>query len=107
MDTLCKLEQSIAYHSEPHGPRALGTIIKRRHRSVTEAKISVLGMQEAIKRLMTDRDYRHSEQTNSRAALADFDLTDEEIEAISRRDLFKLEELGLEPWTARWVTSLR
>jgi hypothetical protein len=64
-------------------------------------------MQEAITRLMTDRDYRHSEQTNSRAALAGLDLTEEEVDAISRRDQFKLEALGLEPWTARWVTSLR
>lgn len=69
--------------------------------------MSAEGMQLAITRLMTDRDFRHYEQTDSRQALKDFDLNNEELEAISRRDRFKLEELGLEPWTARWVTSLR
>jgi len=64
-------------------------------------------MKAAITRLMTDAKFRHEEQTHSQAALAGFDLTEEEREAIARRDLFKLEELGLEPWTARWVTSLR
>jgi len=69
--------------------------------------MSTEGLHLAIKRLMTDRDFRHLEQTSSREALASYDLTDEEAAAISRRDLFKLEELGLEPWTARWITSLR
>lgn len=69
--------------------------------------MSLEGMQAAIKRLMTDRDFRYLEQTDSRGALSSFELTEEELKAISRRDLFKMEELGLEPWTARWVTSLR
>ena len=69
--------------------------------------MSLQGMQSAITKLMTDRDFRHLEQSQTHDALADFDLTREELEAISRRDLFKMEELGLEPWTARWVTSLR
>ena len=69
--------------------------------------VSVEGMQRVIQRLMIDRDFRHLEQTDSRGTLANSDLTDEERDAISRRDLFKLEELGLEPWTARWATSLR
>lgn len=64
-------------------------------------------MQLAITRLMTDRDFRYLEQTQSREALKVFDLDEEEADAISRRDRFKLEELGLQPWTARWVTSLR
>ena len=69
--------------------------------------MSAEGMQLAITRLMTDRDFRYHEQTHSREALKGFDLDDQELEAISRRDRFKLEELGLEPWTARWITSLR
>jgi len=64
-------------------------------------------MQAAVTRMMVDRDFRHEAQTCPRESLAGFDLTEEELEALSRRDLFKLEELGLEPWTARWVTSLR
>lgn len=64
-------------------------------------------MQAAVTRMMTDRDFRFRAQTEPAATLAEFDLTDEELAAISRRDLFKLEELGLEPWTARWVTALR
>ena len=64
-------------------------------------------MQSAVTRMMVDRDFRHLAQTKPRDALKDFDLTAEELDALSRRDLFKLEELGLEPWTARWVTSLR
>lgn len=69
--------------------------------------MSLDGMQAAITRLMTDKDFRHQEQTQPPKALALFELTDEEREAITRRDVFKMEELGLEPWTARWVTSLR
>lgn len=69
--------------------------------------MSLDAMHSAITRLMTDRDFRYLEQTNSLDALSSFDLTDEERDALSRRDLFKMEELGLEPWTARWVTSLR
>jgi hypothetical protein len=57
--------------------------------------------------MMTDRDFRHLAQTKPQFALEGFELTDEEADALMRRDLFKLEELGLEPWTARWVTSLR
>ena len=64
-------------------------------------------MQSAVTRMMVDRDFRHLAQTRPAAALREYELTDEELEALSRRDLFKLEELGLEPWTARWVTSLR
>jgi hypothetical protein len=64
-------------------------------------------MMEVVTRLMTDRDFRFYAQTYPFEALRDFDLTDEERAAIARRDLFKLEELGLEPWTARWVTALR
>lgn len=64
-------------------------------------------MNEAVTRLMTDRDFRYYEQTHPHDALEGFDLSDEERAAIARRDLFKLQELGLEPWTARWITSLR
>jgi hypothetical protein len=69
--------------------------------------MSIDGMRKAVTRMMVDRDFRFHEQTDSFAALEGFDLTDEEAAAIARRDLFKMEELGLEPWTARWVTSLR
>ncbi|GEM_PF-6208645 len=64
-------------------------------------------MQQAVTRLMTDKDFRFFEQTHGVAALSGFDLTEEERQAISTRDLFRLQELGLEPWTARWVTALR
>jgi hypothetical protein len=64
-------------------------------------------MRQAVTRMMVDRDFRYHEQTDALDALKAFELTDEEAEAIARRDLFKMEELGLEPWTARWVTSLR
>ena len=69
--------------------------------------MSASGMQAAVSRMMTDRDFRFLAQTQPAVTLAEFDLTEEELAAISRRDLFKLEELGLEPWTARWVTALR
>ena len=64
-------------------------------------------MHAAVTRMMVDRDFRYLAQTRPTEALAEYALSADELEAISRRDLFKLEELGLEPWTARWVTSLR
>lgn len=69
--------------------------------------MGVSAMQEVIRRMMTDRDFRFEAQNEPWRALAGAKLTEEEVDAIARRDLFKLEELGLEPWTARWVASLR
>lgn len=69
--------------------------------------MSVEAMRDVVTRLMTERDFRHYEQIHPVAALEPYDLTEEERAAIGRRDLFKLEELGLEPWTARWITALR
>jgi hypothetical protein len=65
------------------------------------------GLEQVVHRLMTDRDFRHFEQIQPLAALSDFDLSEEEREAIIKRDQFRLESLGLEPWTARWVAGLR
>ena len=89
--------------------------VKKLERSLVESNdddwreplLSAEGLQQAVTRMMTDRDFRYYAQTRPTEALRGFDLTPEEAEAIVRRDLFRLEELGLEPWTARWVTSLR
>ncbi len=69
--------------------------------------MSIEGLQQAVTRIMTDKDFRYYAQTHPKDALLGFDVTEEEAEAVVRRDLFKLEELGLEPWTARWITALR
>jgi hypothetical protein len=64
-------------------------------------------MQSVITRMMTDRDFRHLAQMRPAEVLSEYELSPDELGALARRDLFKLQELGLEPWTARWVTSLR
>lgn len=58
-------------------------------------------------KLMTDGDYRNLLVNDPEAALAQFDLSPKEREALRTRDRWLLEECGLEEWTARWVTALR
>jgi len=56
---------------------------------------------------MTDGDFRNFLVNDADGALASFDLSAEEREAVKKRDRWLLEECGLEEWTARWVSSLR
>ena len=53
-------------------------------------------------KLMTDGEYRNRLVNDPDGALADFELTPNEAEAVKRRDRWLLEE-----WTARWVSALR
>lgn len=69
--------------------------------------MSLRALIDVTTKLMTDGEYRNLLVHNSDAAFADFNLTEEEREALRRRDRWMLEECGLEEWTARWVSALR
>ncbi|GAC1331173.1 MAG: hypothetical protein NVS2B16_14950 [Chloroflexota bacterium] len=56
---------------------------------------------------MTSGEYRNLLVNQPDVALAEFDLTAQEREALRKRDRWLLEECGLEEWTARWLTALR
>ena len=58
-------------------------------------------------KLMTEGEFRNLLVNDPDKALADFELSDNEIEALKTRDRWQLEECGLEEWTARWVSALR
>jgi hypothetical protein len=64
-------------------------------------------MIDVTTKLMTDGDFRNLLVNDADAALGQFTLTPEEIEAFKSRDRWLLEECGLEEWTARWVSALR
>ena len=57
--------------------------------------------------LMTSGDFRNLLVNDPDAALAQFDLSVDEVAALKTRDRWALEACGLEEWTARWVSALR
>ncbi len=69
--------------------------------------MSLRALIDVTSRLMTDGEYRNLLVNDSEAAFADFNLTEDEKQALRSRDRWALEECGLEEWTARWVSSLR
>ena len=69
--------------------------------------MSLRAMIDVTTKLMTDGDYRNLLVNHPDAALGQFNLTADEIDAFKRRDRWLLEECGLEEWTARWVSALR
>ncbi|MGI8968305.1 MAG: Os1348 family NHLP clan protein [Chloroflexota bacterium] len=72
-----------------------------------EDDVSLRALIDVTTKLMTDGDFRNLLVNQPDAALRDFTLTPDELEAVKRRDRWLLEECGLEEWTARWVSSLR
>ena len=58
-------------------------------------------------KLMTDGDFRNLLVNDPDRALAPFNLSAREREALITRDRWLLEDCGLEEWTARWVSTLR
>lgn len=68
--------------------------------------MSLRALIDVTTKLMTDGEFRNLLVTRPDVALADFDLTPQEVEALKTRDRWLLESCGLEEWTARWVTSL-
>lgn len=71
------------------------------------AELSLRALIDVTTKLMTDGEYRNLLVNNPDEALAPFDLSGQEIEALTTRDRWLLEDCGLEEWTARWVSSLR
>jgi hypothetical protein len=69
--------------------------------------VSLRTLIDVTYKLMTDGDFRNLLVNEPDRALAGFNLTEEEREAVRRRDRWLLEECGLEEWTARWVSALR
>lgn len=69
--------------------------------------MSLRAVIDVTTRLMSDGEYRNRLINDPEGAFAEFNLTEEEREALRRRDRWMLEECGLEEWTARWVSALR
>lgn len=69
--------------------------------------MSLRAVIDVTTKLMSDGEYRNLLINDPEGALAEFNLTEEEREALRRRDRWMLEECGLEEWTARWVSALR
>lgn len=69
--------------------------------------MSLRALIDVTYKLMTDGEYRNLLVNAPDSALAQFELTPQEIEALKTRDRWLLEEVGLEEWTARWVSALR
>ena len=69
--------------------------------------MSLRALIDVTTKLMTDGEFRNLLVTRPDAALAPFNLTADEIEALKTRNRWLLEECGLEEWTARWVSALR
>jgi hypothetical protein len=69
--------------------------------------VSLRALIDVTTKLMTDGEFRNLLVTKPDTALAPFNLTPDEIEALKTRDRWSLEECGLEEWTARWVSALR
>lgn len=72
-----------------------------------EAAVSLRALIDVTTKLMTDGEFRNLLVNNPTKALSDFELTPEEVEALVTRDRWRLEDCGLEEWTARWVSALR
>jgi hypothetical protein len=64
-------------------------------------------MIDVTTKLMTDGDFRNLLVNDPDGALSQFDLTEQEAQALKARDRWLLEAAGLEEWTARWVSALR
>ncbi len=69
--------------------------------------MSLRALIDVTYKLMTDGDFRNLLVNQPDAAVAQFELTPQEIEALQTRDRWLLQDAGLEEWTARWVSSLR
>lgn len=69
--------------------------------------MSLRALIDVTTKLMTDGEFRNLLVNDPKRALADFELTPDEIEALETRDRWRLQECGLEEWTARWVSALR
>jgi len=69
--------------------------------------VSLRALIDVTTKLMTDGTYRNLLVNEPDAALAQFNLSSEEISALKTRDRWMLENCGLEEWTARWVSALR
>ena len=69
--------------------------------------MSLRALIDVTTKLMTDGEFRNLLVNEPKRALADFELTPDEIEALETRDRWRLQECGLEEWTARWVSALR
>jgi len=69
--------------------------------------VSLRALIDVTTKLMTDGTYRNLLVNEPDTALAQFNLSPEEIDALKTRDRWMLENCGLEEWTARWVSALR
>lgn len=69
--------------------------------------MSLRALIDVTYKLMTDGDFRNLLVNQPDTALAQFELTPQEIEALKTRDRWLLQDAGLEEWTARWVSALR
>jgi len=69
--------------------------------------VSLRALIDVTTKLMTDGTYRNLLVNEPDTALAQFNLSREEIDALKTRDRWMLENCGLEEWTARWVSALR
>ncbi len=69
--------------------------------------MSLRALIDVTTKLMTDGTYRNLLVNEPDTALAQFNLSSEEISALKTRDRWMLENCGLEEWTARWVSALR
>jgi ABC-type Zn uptake system ZnuABC Zn-binding protein ZnuA len=69
--------------------------------------VSLRALIDVTYKLMTDGEFRNLLVNKPDTALGQFELTPQEIEALKSRDRWLLEEVGLEEWTARWVSALR
>jgi hypothetical protein len=69
--------------------------------------MSLRALIDVTTKLMTDGEYRNLFVNSPDEALAPFNLSTQETQALKARDRWLLEECGLEEWTARWVSALR
>lgn len=69
--------------------------------------MSLRALIDVTTKLMCDGEFRNLLVTKPDSALAPFNLSVDEIEALKTRNRWSLEECGLEEWTARWVSALR
>ncbi len=69
--------------------------------------MSLRALIDVTTKLMSDGTYRNLLVNEPDTALAQFNLSAEEVNALKTRDRWMLENCGLEEWTARWVSALR
>jgi len=69
--------------------------------------VSLRALIDVTTKLMSDGTYRNLLVNEPDTALAQFNLSAEEVNALKTRDRWMLENCGLEEWTARWVSALR